>query len=123
MAVRTGLELSSPPQHHPLGVLATKGTWFDLPGLIPCLRPSSLLLVNTQHVPIDFTRTHFDLDSMIWRPDDIEAIRSFVHATCLYGNKGSREANAQISVWLYEFVVYVLCGVKSIKKSEIEGQV
>jgi len=86
-------------------------------------RHATLLLLNTQLVPIDLSRIDFHPLCNIWRPNLIEALRSYIHVVCMYAEADNITANNSVRIWISEFVLYTICGVMDIPKCETEDDV
>jgi len=113
------------PAYNPLGRLGLLGQWFTVSdqSIGYGLQNTSLLLLHTGIVPIDFSQTQFSPLFNLWRPNLVEAIRSYIHIACLHAAKHNMIANLAVRTWISEIVHHTICGVEHTPKCEIENEV
>ena len=73
----------------------------------------TVLLISTSSIPVDLDRLEYWPSLHFWRPDAIEAFRTFVHAACNIPDRVSSDSQMpkiDSSLWISEFVYYTICG-------------
>ncbi|ORY23110.1 hypothetical protein BCR39DRAFT_363445 [Naematelia encephala] len=109
------------PKYNEFDQLGRLAQWYTIPDHPLIIGHAPLLLLHDEHVPIDMERTIYQPDYSFWRPEIVEAIRSYINLACLFSKNGARIG--AVHRWISGFVLYIICGVKYIPKCDIEGEV
>jgi len=109
------------PDYNPYGIVGELAHWFTVPD--HSHENASLLILDARDVQLNLNRAKFVPEYNIYRPGPTEAFRSFVHFACMHVDPEDYHATGAVTMWISEFVLYTVCGVKYIPKCDVEDDV